>query len=35
MTKQQYQAIERYMQQCMNNSAHDKVHAYRVLCMIL
>lgn len=30
-----YRKIENYMQECMNDSAHDKEHVYRVLYMAL
>ena len=31
MTKEQYQLLEDYMLSCMEDSAHDKEHIYRVL----
>lgn len=31
MTKETYQLIETYMQSCMEDSAHDQEHIYRVL----
>jgi uncharacterized protein len=31
MTKQQYELMETYMLSCMEDSAHDKEHIYRVL----
>ncbi len=31
MTRSQYQEIEEYMKACMQDSAHDKEHIYRVL----
>ena len=31
MTTQTYNEIERYMLSCMNDSAHDCEHVYRVL----
>lgn len=31
MKKEEYSALEAYMQQCMKDSAHDKEHIYRVL----
>lgn len=35
MKKELYQKIENYMLSCMNDSAHDKEHIYRVLYMAL
>lgn len=35
MTKFQFQMIEKYMCHCMNDSAHDKEHIYRVLYVAL
>lgn len=35
MTKKEYQSIEEYMLECMKDSAHDKMHVYRVLYMAL
>lgn len=31
MTRQQYEIVESYMKQCMEDSAHDRQHIYRVL----
>jgi uncharacterized protein len=31
MNREQYRTIENYMLECMNDSAHDKEHVYRVL----
>lgn len=31
MTKREFQLIEKYMQECMQDSAHDEAHVYRVL----
>ena len=31
MKKETYQIIEHYMQTCMQDSAHDREHVYRVL----
>lgn len=31
MTNQQYRKVENYMLQCMEDSAHDREHVYRVL----
>lgn len=31
MTQQEYQTIESYMLTCMQGSAHDRAHVYRVL----
>ena len=31
MNKEAYQLLEQYMQQCMQDSAHDREHVYRVL----
>ncbi len=31
MNREQYNTIEKYMLECMNDSAHDKEHVYRVL----
>lgn len=31
MTRAQYEAVEAYMHQCMQDSAHDREHVYRVL----
>lgn len=35
MTKQEYQTIEAYMLDCMKDSAHDRMHVYRVLDMAM
>lgn len=35
MTKFQYKTIEDYMLECMEDSAHDKAHVYRVLYMAM
>lgn len=35
MKKELYDKIENYMLECMNDSAHDKEHIYRVLYMAL
>ncbi|MDI6618860.1 MAG: HD domain-containing protein [Clostridiales bacterium] len=35
MKKSEYENIERYMLECMKDSAHDKEHIYRVLYMAL
>jgi len=35
MRKELYKKIENYMLECMNDSAHDKEHIYRVLYMAL
>ena len=35
MNKEQYNRIEKYMQLCMEDSAHDKEHIYRVLYVAL
>lgn len=35
MTKDTYMLIENYMKECMQDSAHDKEHVYRVLYMAL
>ena len=32
MNRETYARIERYMQHCMKDAAHDKEHVYRVLC---
>ena len=31
MKRKEYELIEKYMQECMKDSAHDKEHVYRVL----
>ena len=35
MKTELYKEIENYMLECMNDSAHDKEHVYRVLYMAL
>lgn len=35
MKTQEYELIERYMLDCMSDSAHDKDHIYRVLYIAL
>lgn len=35
MNKQTYNLIENYMLSCMDDSAHDKDHVYRVLYMAM
>lgn len=35
MKAELYKKIENYMLECMNDSAHDKEHIYRVLYMAL
>lgn len=35
MTKQEYSLIENYMHDCMKDSAHDRLHIYRVLSTAL
>lgn len=35
MKQSAYEAIEKYMWQCMSDSAHDREHVYRVLYVAL
>ena len=35
MTNREFQEMEQFMLQCMNDSAHDREHGYRVLYKIL
>ena len=35
MKRSEYEVIEKYMMECMNDSAHDRLHVYRVLYLAL